>query len=856
MGVVYLAQQERPRRRVALKVMRPGTATPELLRRFEREAQTLGQLQHEGVARIYEAATADTGHGRQPYFAMEFIQGQPLTAYADARKLTIAERLRLMIRACQAVQHAHQKGVIHRDLKPANILVEESGQPKVLDFGVARVTESDLPGTTVHTAVGHLVGTLPYMSPEQAAGDPGQVDTLADVYALGVICYELLAGRRPHDLKGLPLPAAVRVIVDAEPPSLGSVNKDLRGDLTTIVAKSLEKDKARRYQSAADFAADLQRYLNDEPVQARPAGTIYHFGKFARRNKALVSAAVILLTALVAGSWLWALTALQRERADVAEKEKARLQADGYVQAAHLDAQRGRWREALVAYDKALTTERHRDSVPLRLEKIQALLAVNEASRAATEIEALAAAPHLGEYEGPVLLLQGDILLGQDNARAERLLRKARTKPLPPAAASYAEALLTERTPEAVKHLRLSLERDAYQPRARAILELLLILLGELREAGSELTKHEALFPEDSNAKVLRAQLFALEGDLGRANAVLDGLRGQLPEVKLEVQRAAAKVFFEVRNPANEPDPVMGLPDVARLMPLIAPAFARLAQLQGNAGPKDALEVENILLPAGLLPPLVRKGLVRMQQAVAEACGSKTIKQETIDKLSQAAAVHPEGLVFYMRAVALFATHRFDEARKAARQAAETPALMPVRRPALFMAAASGGFVYASRRNPGMAVACANTAGLLASPLGPRPVLAASALLPPGWADEGLLRQAVEDLRGVLALGPIRVPFQRKLAISLAIVAKDFNLARQILDDWERQAPGDLEALSSRALVELRAGAYELSLQAAEKVLQRTPGNTAMLRMRQEAVAKLIEQVRRFQLPAPAVEAP
>ena len=199
MGTVYEAEQQTPHRKVALKIIKPGLSTDELLRRFELEANALGRLQHPGIAQIYEAGAADAGFGPQPYFAMEFIQGLSLLQHAEAHHLNMRERLELMAKVCEAVHHAHQRGIIHRDLKPGNILVDETGQPKILDFGVARVTDSETQ-VTRQTDVGQLVGTLAYMSPEQVMSDPLELDVRSDVYALGVILYELLAGRLPYEL--------------------------------------------------------------------------------------------------------------------------------------------------------------------------------------------------------------------------------------------------------------------------------------------------------------------------------------------------------------------------------------------------------------------------------------------------------------------------------------------------------------------------------------------------------------------------------------------------------------------------------------------------------------------------------
>jgi len=300
MGAVYEAEQDQPRRIVALKVIKSSLANPSLLRRFEQESEALARLHHPGIAQVYEAGTADSGTGVQPFFAMEFIAGgQPLTQYAEAHRLNTPQRLELIAGVCDAVHHAHQRGIIHRDLKPANILVDEQGHPKILDFGVARVTDSDTQATR-QTDVGQLIGTLAYMSPEQALADPLELDTRSDVYALGVILYELLAGKLPYTLSKK-LHEAVTTIREQDAAALSSVSRLYRGDIETVVAKAMEKDKARRYASAADLAADLRRHLKDEPIVARPASAGYQLYKFARRNRALVAGVAAVFVVLVAG---------------------------------------------------------------------------------------------------------------------------------------------------------------------------------------------------------------------------------------------------------------------------------------------------------------------------------------------------------------------------------------------------------------------------------------------------------------------------------------------------------------------------------------------------------------------------
>ena len=303
MGVVYLARRGGEDAPVALKVLRHSLGSTHLRNRFRREAAVLRRLDHPGICRFLDAGEDDTPGASLPYLAMEYLAGEPLLEHARKHGLDDRQRVELMARICDAVHHAHELGVVHRDLKPSNVLVlpeedaERVGRPKVLDFGVARAVGEDFATLTMtETGTGALVGTVAYMSPEQVAGKTDAVDERSDVYSLGVILFELLAHRLPYAITGLPVPVIARVIQEEEPSRLGSAIERLRGPLENVAAKALEKEKRRRYPSAAELAADLRRFLLGQPVQAKPPTLIHQALKFARRHRAL--------TATVAGTML------------------------------------------------------------------------------------------------------------------------------------------------------------------------------------------------------------------------------------------------------------------------------------------------------------------------------------------------------------------------------------------------------------------------------------------------------------------------------------------------------------------------------------------------------------------------
>ncbi len=300
-SIVYKATQTNPERSVALKVIRSVAMDRHSVRRFEKEAQIMGRLSHPCIAKVYESGVVAGQHGLDRFIAMELVEGASIIEHVRSKALRTNRIIELFLDICSAMQYAHEQGVIHRDLKPGNILVDRSGHVKVLDFGIARYTAEHTDLTTMHTQAGQLIGTLAFMSPEQIKGQAHELDARSDVYALGVILFQLLVDKLPYNLDQLSYFQAAKLIEDSSPVRLSTINTKLRGDLDTILAQALEKDPARRYASVQALRNDLTRYLRNEPINARPASAWYHAKQFVRRHKGFSAGLGIAGVAIVLG---------------------------------------------------------------------------------------------------------------------------------------------------------------------------------------------------------------------------------------------------------------------------------------------------------------------------------------------------------------------------------------------------------------------------------------------------------------------------------------------------------------------------------------------------------------------------
>jgi tetratricopeptide (TPR) repeat protein len=630
MGRVYLAVQDRTEQVVALKVIRPGVFGEELRQRFDREVKILGRLRHPGVAAVHEAGVA----GDEPYIAMEYVDGLDLLSHVRKKQLGLRERLGLLALVCDAVQAAHDAGVVHRDLKPANILVDAGGQPKVLDFGLARLVG---PTATRQTASGQILGTPSYMSPEQAAGE--RADPLSDVYSLGVIGYELLADRLPYSLEDKPLPLVIRTIIEEEPTPLSSHDRQLRGEIETIIGKALLKERERRYPSAAALASDIRHYLSDEPIEARPPSTWYYLVKFARRHRALVGSVAALIVVL-ATSLVLVLRAL--DRAVDAEGETLDL----LVETTDLSRTRGYWERALAA-SRAALRKGHPDEAKLRLRMVEAHVALGNADEAEAELDRLGGVE--GVQRARVLLWRAELALAAGGSREG--FQAALDAGLAGAEAEYARAFTADTAADCVRHLEATLEIDPFHVRATKTLTLLLTLMARFEEAEANIMAAERVFPRDESLRFLRALMLAMRGDLDGARAMLGD--GELADANARALEFLYRTLAELEGLDVLKDPNGLANALAPMLASMGDLGARFARVE-----RDARGLR-FALPA---PPLLPDALAHLRTALL---GTMWKSDEAIEEFREAGRILPIAVTFYLEGHQLFLGGRWEEAWQA-----------------------------------------------------------------------------------------------------------------------------------------------------------------------------------------------
>ncbi|HZT81133.1 MAG TPA: protein kinase [Gemmataceae bacterium] len=824
MGVVYKARHRKLNRIVALKMILSGEhAGAAELARFLTEARAVAQLQHPNVVQIYEIGEQD---GR-PFFALEFVDGDSLARKLGGTPLPPREAARLVETLAQAMQAAHERGIVHRDLKPANILLASGGRqppgsspsgglrppladctPKIADFGLARQMEDE----GGQTRPGAIMGTPSYMAPEQASGQ--KAGPAADVYALGAILYECLTGRPPF--RAATVLETLELVRSQDPVPPSSLQPRTPRDLETICLKCLEKDPGRRYASAKEMAEDVGRFLADRPILARPPGLPERAVKFARRNKLLVGfmASLLLGSVLLSGVGLRAWQNANRAQVNAEKAEENAYKA--LMRSADIALQRGQFSEAVAIYDDALG-KKFAEPDKLRLQKARALFALNRPLKdVEDEIRPLIGRQDLGELEGPLLLLRGEMALGIDNARGKKLLEEALARHLEPDEKAYAQALSAETAARAVPLLEETLKHNAYHHGAHVMLGLVLSVLGRNDEVDRRMRAAVTLFPDDPNILILLSLSEARRGNQKEANRLIDRAGEQLPPDWVKTVRSLARVFHRVRNWTGMPDDAWSK-ESAAIMEELRPVLARVVQTPGQVA-----DDRDLVARARMMhwPPFMERLIRGMADAWVGIMLTGKLDAAALDKARQTADEHPEGLTYFLLANLYFSRSDMARAEHYFVRAAETPAIAPIGRQAAFGAIMTeAGLAWGKKWDA--------DAGPL--PENQRPEMARKALL---------------NLRRYPQFGR-PTALEASYFYKVALNAGEPDLARQYLTEWYRES-ADVAALRKRVEVEWKLGCYFAALEVLKDWEQRAPDDPKLKEYRAETVKRLREAAGRL----------
>jgi serine/threonine protein kinase len=791
MGVVYKARQTALKRLVALKmILAGGHASKEDLNRFLAEAQAVARLQHPNIVQVYEIGEKDG----LPYFSLEFVEGGTLSKHLAGTPLPPRDAAQLTVTLSLAIEAAHQAGIVHRDLKPANVLLASGDTPlavpKIADFGLAKTLDDD----SGQTRTGAIMGTPSYMSPEQASGQTKAIGTRTDVYALGTMLYDMVTGRSPF--RAATVLETLEQVRTQEPVSPRSLQPSLPRDLETICLKCLSKEPAQRYGTAKELADDLQRFLNNQPILARPASLQERALKFVKRNRLLVGLTSAIILALLIG---FISSSLQAARANRSAAEARKALAEVYATTAQGLVQRGRHIEGLEYYEKALDAG-HSDSLLIRLNMARAYAAIYQPEKTRAILDALLDEPNLGESEGSVLLLKAYTTMGNEVKDATDMIHRALEKGLPPAEKFFARAMLAETSPEAVALCRQALEADPYHHPSHTMLGLLLVLLGRMKEAEKAHAAASVLFPDDPNMKILGSILLAVDGKKAEAIRSLQGIKTQVTARQYRVIEAAVELmgFLQVLDdPENEQERV-------RLATLWLKLVPDLDSIWPTAGKTVSVKPEEGASQLLKMPPVLNRSLMEMMEAMSGVVMNMG-NPESSKKLEQILKKHPEGTLFYLHGSTLALYKRWAEARPPLLSAVRSPGMGRLQRTSMAMLLHCDSMLID---------ACNNK-------------------------DDKLRKEAQEHFEEFLRMAPVtRADYL--ICAKIAIATGELYKAQEYLALAVKERIGDpADVLVGLMVVEKMLDNPNAVIGLADRILKLDPKHSSALKHRADAVARL-----------------
>jgi len=823
---VYLARQQNPQRLVALKVLPPGWSSDEQLAMLQREAQMLGGLQHGFIAHVYAAGVVEVAKQKTPYFVMEYVDGCTLTEHVQGQALSLRSRVELLISICHGVSHAHQRGIIHRDLKPSNIMVEASGQPKILDFGVAVSTTADAPGAAGGGRT-MAFGTPSYMSPEQFGDDRSRVDTRVDIYALGVLMYELLVGERPFRA-GPPV-----LLEDGSPPeapSLGSFDRSLRGDLSAIAAKAIAYHREDRYATVSDLAEDLQRFLNHEPVHARQGGAGYRTGRFVRRHRLASALTAMLIVGAVIGMGMvlnkqrqlnQSTEALKESltkqeglttRAQGAEQEALQRLAESHVRAADLAAERGAWELARSELEQALALGAV-EEIELLPRRVRASIALGDMARAGEELDLFAS---LGDgQEAPreslvseLLLLRGVVQLSDGRSRSlgQAAISDALDGELSEADELYAMGLLGGTASRARQLFGAAIEADPFHHLAwQATLETL-ALSGHLLETVATAETVLRLFPDDRTALLYRAGAALLMEDRGFAETCVQEAKAFLDTRAIDLL-GVVRQFREIVELGIGPEDG-SLPSLTEMISRAMQLLNKARQVVDSMNSRDMSSGASETLFLDSIPQLTF--VVESYSLLAQSIVAQSLFQygDAQRLLGEAMAINPSSFFFWMLGMYELSSAAPDYA------AAETAYLRSLE---------SDPFSPAFGRGAENQLLICQQELLLQGD---------------DEAVRSRLTHTVTTLlaRDELSTGLCQLLFRATLHI------ERIDLGREVVERWKQLAPDDPEPFAKSSFAEFEAGAYWRAIDEARAALQLSPTETLAQQVLDAALQRLDER--------------